>query len=428
MTAARVQPAERPVRGRAGVPGDKSISHRAALIASVADGESTIRGFSPAGDCASTLGVLSSLGVEVRRTADVVSIVGRAGDGFGAPPGSLDCGRSGTTMRLLAGLLAGYPGAFVLTGHDQLLRRPMERVAAPLREMDARVETTDGRPPIFVEGGAIAGIEYAMPVASAQVKSAVLLAGLRASGSTTVVEPAATRDHTERLLAATGVPVARSTEDGGARIQVRPAIPAAMNLRVPGDISSAAFLIAAAALVPGSDLLVQDVGLNPTRTGFLDLLERMGCPVVVERVDATLEPAGDLRIRHQPLEGVRVERHEVPGVIDELPLIGLLATQAEGVTQVHGAEELRVKESDRIAGLVSGLRALGADAEELPDGFVVRGPSRLTGGRCDARSDHRLAMTFTLAGLIAADSVTVEGMEFVGDSFPAFLRTLEGLR
>jgi 3-phosphoshikimate 1-carboxyvinyltransferase len=428
MTATRVQPAERPVTGRATVPGDKSISHRAALIASIAEGESTIRGFSPAGDCASTLGVLSSLGVQVRQAEDVITIVGRAGDGFGPLPGSLDCGRSGTTMRLLAGLLAGYPGAFVLSGDDQLLRRPMERVADPLRAMGARVETTDGRPPIFVDGGGLAGIEYDMPVASAQVKSAVLLAALRAGGATTVTEHTITRDHTERLLAVAGVSVTRTAEDGGARVQVGPAVPGAIDLRVPGDISSAAFLIAAGVLVPGSDLLIHDVGLNPTRTGFLDVLERMGCPVVVERVDGNVEPAGDLRVRPEALEAVQLEPHEVPGVIDELPLIGLLATQAEGITQVRGAEELRVKESDRIAGLVSGLRALGADAEELPDGFVIRGPTRLTGGRCDARSDHRLAMTFTLAGLIAVDPVTVEGMEFVGDSFPAFLRTLEGLR
>ena len=328
-------------------------------------------------------------------------------------------------MRLLAGILAGHEGRFVLTGDEQLLRRPMERVARPLREMGATVDTeTDGRPALTVDGGSLTGIEYELPVASAQVKSAVLLAGLRADGPTTVIEPVPTRDHTERLLAATGVSIHRSDD----RVRVHPGRPFAFDLRVPGDASSAAVLLAGGALLPGSDVLLRGVGLNPTRTGFLDVLDRMGNAVIVEDVRGGTEPAGDLRIRHRPLQSIAVEPNDVPGVIDELPLIGLLGTQAEGATEVRGAGELRVKESDRIAGLVSGLRTLGADVEELPDGFAVRGPTPLHGGRCDAQNDHRLAMTFTLAGLIASGPVQVDGMAFVDDSFPGFATTLEGLR
>jgi 3-phosphoshikimate 1-carboxyvinyltransferase len=413
------------LRGMASVPGDKSVSHRAALIAGVAKGTSVIRGWSPAGDCRSTLAVLRALGVDVRHDGDIVTITGRA-DLF-APGDPLDCGRSGTTMRLLAGLLAGHQGRFILTGDDQLLRRPMERVALPLRVMGAAVETgPDGRPPLSIDGGSLTGIEYELPVASAQVKSAVLLAGLRAEGPTTVVEPVPTRDHTERLLAAAGVRLHRSKATG--HVRVHPGRPEALELSVPGDPSSAAVLLAAAAVLPGSDLLLRQVGLNPTRTGFLPVLDRMGNPAVVEDVRGGIEPAGDLRIRHRPLRGIAVTAGDVPGVIDELPLIALLGTQAEGVTEVRGAGELRVKESDRIVGLVRGLGALGATIDELPDGFVIQGPTPLHGGRCDALTDHRLAMTFTLAGLIASGPVRVDGMEFVDDSFPAFTATLRGLR
>jgi 3-phosphoshikimate 1-carboxyvinyltransferase len=428
MTAARAQPARRPVRGVASVPGDKSISHRAALIAAVAEGSSLVRGFSPAGDCASTLKVLRALGVVVRRHGDAVTVTGR--EEFPVHRTPLNCGRSGTTMRLLAGILAGRQGRFELTGHEQLLRRPIERVAAPLRSMGATVRTgPDGRPPLTIEGGSLSGIDYVLPVPSAQVKSALLLAGLRADGETAVTEPVPTRDHTERLLAATGIGLHRSPPSpSGHRITVHPGVPASFDLLVPGDPSSAAARIAAAALVPGSDLLLRGVGLNPTRTGFLEVLERMGNPVSVENLSGGTEPGGDLRIRHGLLQGVRIQGQEVPGVIDELPLIGLLATQADGVTEVRGAGELRVKESDRIAGLVAGLRALGAEAEELPDGFVVRGPTRLTGGRCDATTDHRLAMTFSLAGLVATGPVAVDGLEYVDDSFPGFVRILKALR
>lgn len=425
--SSEVRPADGPILGSCRVPGDKSISHRAALVSAMAKGTSRIRGFSTAGDCGATLDVLAALGVEVTTKVDEVVI---RGQGRLLPPDApLDCGRSGTTMRLVAGLLATAPFRSVLTGDHQLLGRPMDRVAEPLQRMGARVSlAAGGRAPLSIEGGPLIGIEYRLPVASAQVKSAVLLAGLRASGATTVVEAVPTRDHTERLLAWAGVPI--RLHHAGAEIltTVWPADPAPSEVIVPGDLSSAAPLLAAAALVPGSDLAVTAVGLNPTRTGFLRALERMGASVELAPSSAAPEPVGDVRVRHAPLRGLRVDPVEVPSIIDELPLLGLLATQAEGVTEVRGASELRVKESDRVEGLVAGLRALGADAQEAEDGFVVQGPTPLLGGRCDARADHRLAMTFALAGLVASGTVVVEGMGSVADSFPGFLEVLEGLR
>jgi 3-phosphoshikimate 1-carboxyvinyltransferase len=328
-------------------------------------------------------------------------------------------------MRLLAGALAGRPLRAVLSGDPQLLRRPMERVAAPLRRMGARIETSAGTPPVTLDGGALRGARHRLPVASAQVKSAILLAGLRAEGETAVTEPHPSRDHTERLLAWLGAPIRR---DDPRTVRVGPAALKGLTLRVPGDVSSAAFLAAAGALVPGSDIAVEDVGLNPTRTGFLRALARMGAEVETEVLEEEPEPRGRLRVRPCPLTGIEVGAGDVPGIVDELPLLGLVATAAEGETRVTGAGELRVKESDRIAGLVAGLRALGARAEELPDGFVVEGPTRLGGGAADARGDHRLAMTFAVAGLVAAGPVHVTGMGRAADSFPGFLRTLEDLR
>jgi 3-phosphoshikimate 1-carboxyvinyltransferase len=424
-----VRPRDRAIIGTCQVPGDKSISHRAALVAVMAAGRSVVRGFSPAGDCSATLHVLRALGAGVVRRGDDVQIDGAWPDGLGSSPPPLDCGRSGTTMRLTAGVLAGAPFRSVLTGDPQLLRRPMDRVAEPLRRMGARVQLSgEGRPPMVIQGGTLTGITYTLPVASAQVKSAVLLAGLRAFGQTIVVEPVPVRDHTERLLSWLGMPVRREIADGATRTILRAASLPAFDLTVPGDLSSAAPLLAAAALVPGSDLVVEGVGLNPTRAGFLRALEQMGAPVEVRETRGEgPEPRGDVRVRHAPLRGITVGAREVPSIIDELPLLGLVATQAEGVTQVHGAADLRVKESDRIAGLVSGLRALGAEAEELDDGFAVRGPTPLQGGRCDARADHRLAMTFAIAGIIGSGPVHVAGMGFVADSWPGFLELLEDL-
>jgi 3-phosphoshikimate 1-carboxyvinyltransferase len=413
------------------VPGDKSISHRAAIFAMLASGTSSISGFSNAGDCASTLAAISALGAVVHRSGDEVAVQGWTDFGARGPDRlEVDCGRSGTTMRLLAGVAAALPTKVQLTGHPQLLARPMERVAVPLRQMGATVETSvEGRPPLTVSGGDLHGICFESPVASAQVKSAVLLAGLFAVGRTEVLEAVPTRDHTERMLAAMGAAIAVTKEGEGTRVVVKPSPLRPVRVAVPGDASSAAVIAAAAALVPGSDVCIKSVLGNPTRAGLLEVLRRMGAAVDVipGAQSEEAEPAVSWRVRQAPLRSTSVAAEEVPLLVDELPLVGLLATQATGTTVVRGAAELRVKESDRIRGLVEGLVALGADVKELPDGFSVTGPTTLHGGVCDSLTDHRLAMTFALAGLVATDPVTVLGMEFVEDSFPGFQACLESL-
>lgn len=428
-TGTVIHPADGALHGRVRVPGDKSISHRLAILAAVARGTSHISGYSPARDCASTLDVLRALGVPIDlRDGDVV-VEGRGWDGLSSPAEPLDCGRSGTTMRLLAGILAGTEARTTLTGDDQLLRRPMDRVAEPLRQMGAGVETTDGHAPVSIRGGSLRGITYPLPVASAQVKSAVLLAGLRAAGETSVIEGTPTRDHTERLLAWLGAPTDRRREGDRDAIAVRAAELSGFDAAAPGDLSSAAPLLAAGALIAGSEVVVDGLGLNPTRDAFLRVLARMGAEVEIEpdEIDAP-EPAGTVRVAHAALHGITVEADEVPGLIDELPLLAALATAAEGQTIVRGASELRVKESDRIRGVVAGLRAMGADAEELPDGFAVRGPASLTEASVDAADDHRLAMAFAAAGLKASGPVSIRGMDSVADSFPGFIATLESIR
>ena len=431
MSGAQVLPASRPIRGTASVPSDKAISHRGAILGALARGTTVVRRFSGADDCGSTLGALRALGAGVERDGETVRIDGWGARGPAVADAVVECGRSGTTMRLLCGALAGFAVSATLSGDPQLRARPMERVAEPLRLMGAEVATAEGgRPPIRLTGAALRGIDYALPMASAQVKSAVLLAGLAAAGATTVVEKEATRDHTERLLRAMGATIESGRDaDGRPCISVEPSSLGAVEVIVPADPSSAAPLLVAAALVPGSDLRIRDVGLNPTRAGLLAALIRMGARVEVDDPGSGApEPAGMVRIESRPLRGIAVGAAEVPAMIDELPLLGLLGTQAEGTTDVRGAEELRVKESDRIAVLVKGLRDLGADIEELPDGFVVRGPVPLRGGEVDAAGDHRMAMAFAVAGLIASGPVRVRGMESVGDSFPGFLDALEGLR
>ena len=432
MMAGLIRPASGPLSGRCLVPGDKAISHRAAILAMLATGRSTISGFSSAGDCGATLAALATLGIAVRRVGNTVEVDG-GGDELsaGRSPTVVDCNRSGTTMRLLAGVMASVPGETLLTGHPQLLRRPMERVALPLRRMGAWVETgPEGRPPLRFRGGHLQGISFTSPVASAQVKSAVLLAGLAAEGLTVVSEPVPTRDHTERLLAAMGATLRVTEEAAGRRVAVSASRLHPINLAIPGDASSAAVIMAAAALVPGSDVVIESVSGNPSRLGFLDVLHRMGGRVEVIPVPGqpSPEPTVTLRIRQAPLHGTVVSAAEVPMLVDELPLVGLLATQAEGTTEVRGAAELRVKESDRIRGLVTGLRSLGARVEELADGFVVEGPSQLHRSRCDSLTDHRLAMTFAVAALVADGPVEVASLEFVEDSFPGFAECLDGLR
>ncbi len=423
--AATIAPARR-LRGRLTVPGDKSIAHRYALLAALAEGRSTLTHFAPGADCRSTLACLRGLGVEVEEGADgTVTLLGRGFGQLRSPAGPLDAGNSGTTMRLLAGVLAGHPFSATLIGDASLSRRPMRRVIAPLEQMGARIDATDGHPPITIHGARLSPMAYRPETPSAQVKSAVLLAGLHTDGTTSVTEPAATRDHTERALAAFG---GHATVDGltvsvagGQRLQ-------GQTLRVPGDFSSAAFWLVAAAAFPGSRIDVEDVGLNPTRTALLGVLERFGARVHVE-VTATAagEPRGTVTVEGDRMGTLDIAPEEVPGLIDELPAIAALAAHGGQVT-VRGAAELRVKESDRIAALVAGFRALGIEADERPDGFVIAGPAagstRPSGGRADACGDHRMAMAFAIAALAAEQPSTIDGSDVVAISYPGFFETL----
>lgn len=426
-----VSPALR-VAGVLRVPGDKSISHRYALLAAIADGRSTIANYAPGADCASTLACVAALGAIVSRTpaADggatpLVTIEGRGLRGLRATPAPLDCGNSGSTMRMLAGVLAAHPFLSTLIGDASLSRRPMRRILGPLTQMGASVSAGPGdRPPLAIRGADLYGIHFHPDTPSAQVKSAVLLAGLQANGETVVVEPASTRDHTERALRTFGARVAVSARRialaGGQRL-------AGCALRVPGDISSAAFMAVAAAALPGSDVTITHVGLNPTRSALLDVLERFGAAIDASvEEDWNGEPVGRLRIRHGEMRDLVITPEEVPEVIDELPVLATLGTFGGSVT-VSGAGELRVKESDRIAELVTGLRAMGADAEERADGFQVRRGARLTGGTVHARHDHRLAMAFAIAGLGASGPTNIEGADAVAVSYPSFFADLDSL-
>jgi 3-phosphoshikimate 1-carboxyvinyltransferase len=423
-----------PLRGTIGVPADKSISHRAALIGAMASEPVRVRNYLRAADTNSTLEAIQRLGAIVEDRGEELVIRGCGLRNALAPTNPIDVGNAGTLMRLLPGWLAFQQGrSFVVDGDESIRRRPVDRIAEPLGRMGARIEAREGRyPPFTVHGAPLRGIEYELPVASAQVKSCVLLAGL-VTDATTVIEPVPTRDHTERMLAAAGVPVRREGEASAGyattvsntdELELEP-------LEVPGDLSSAAFLIAAGVLVGGSRLVLERVGVNWTRSGFLRIAERMGA-IVLSDAEArgsfdALEPVSDLDIRNAPIEGTAVEPEEVPLAIDELPLVALLGCFAEGETVVRGAGELRLKESDRIATVVEGLRGLGADIEALPDGFVVSGPCRLRGGVLDAHGDHRLALLGAVAGLASEDGVEVVGMEAAEVSYPGFAEDLARL-
>lgn len=421
----RVEPAAA-VEGHVAVPGDKSISHRSVLLGALGEGETHVTGFGRSGDTLATVDAARALGAQVEELADDELIVHGVGL-RGLQSASVDCRNAGTLMRLLMGILAGQPGRYELTGDESLSRRPMERVAEPLRQMGAHVETTNGTPPVVVQGvDSLHGIEYTLPVASAQIKSALLLAGLNASSPTTVIEPAPTRDHTELMLEAAGVRVRRRPTS----VTVEPA--GALRLgevRVPGDFSSAAPFLAAAALVPGSDLTVHDVNLNPRRTGFLDVLERMGGRVAVhDRRREAREPVGSVQVQYAPLVATGVTEQEVPLLVDELPLVALLGTHARGETVVTGAAELRVKESDRVEAVTDALRACGARIRSREDGWVITGvPTRLRGGKVDARGDHRIAMLGAVAGLASREGVEIQGAETVAISFPGFFDLLDSV-
>ena len=421
----RVEPAVQ-LTGHVAVPGDKSISHRAVMLGAIGEGETRITGFGRSADTEATVNAMRALGVDVEEVAHDELVV--AGVGLrGLRGGTVDCANAGTLMRLLAGIAAGQSSSIELTGDESLSQRPMERIAGPLREMGAVVETTDGHAPIVTTGTVqMKGITYELPVASAQVKSAVLLAGLYATGQTTVVEPTPTRDHTELMLESAGIAVRR----GPTSITVQQASALRLGeVAVPGDFSSAAPLLAAAALVPGSDLTVHGVGLNPRRTGFLDVLERMGAHLAVfNRHRAGREQVGDVQIQYSELNAVEVKADEVPSLVDELPLVALLASHARGKSIVRGAAELRVKESDRIEAVTDPLRAFDAHIRSRDDGWTINGvPTRLKGGRIDARGDHRIAMLGAVAGLASREGVDIQGADSVAVSFPGFFELIESL-
>jgi 3-phosphoshikimate 1-carboxyvinyltransferase len=423
LPAATVTPARR-IRGRVRVPGDKSISHRYALLAGVAEGPSRLTNYAPGADCRSTLACLRGLGVDVQEEAGAITILGRGFERWRSPAGPLDAGNSGTTMRMLLGLLAAQRFTAGIVGDASLSRRPMRRVIEPLTRMGARIDAVDGHAPLTVHGAPLRAIAHETAVPSAQVKSAVLLAGLHADGTTAVTEPAQTRDHTERALDAFGVAVMVEGRTisiaGGQRASGR-------ELSVPGDFSSAAFWMVAAAALPGSRVEIENVGLNPTRTGLVDVLRRFGARVEVHPgATAAGEPCGTLIVEADRMGSVEIAPGEVPILIDELPAIAALAAHG-GEVSVRGAGELRVKESDRIAALVAGFRGLGIGADEQPDGFVIHGSAAPAGGVADARGDHRMAMAFAIAALAARAPSRIEGADAVDVSYPGFFETLDRL-
>jgi 3-phosphoshikimate 1-carboxyvinyltransferase len=408
--------------GHFAVPGDKSISHRALLIGAVSDGETRIAGWGRSADTESTLAAVRTLGAEVEDDGDRVTVHGAGLRGLRAA--TIDCGNAGTLARLLPGLLAFQEGTFTLTGDDSLSSRPMTRVAEPLARMGAQVETADGHLPLTITGAPLASVDYELPVASAQVKSAILLAGLGASGPTTVVEPAPTRDHTELMLRTAGAQVAirpsSVTVDPAERLRLE-------SVEIPGDFSSAAAFIVAATLIPESRITIHDINLNPRRTGLLNVLERMGGRVgILARRKIGAEQAGDIEVRSAELTATTIHSSEVPLLVDELPLFALLAAHARGESWVYGADELRHKETDRIEAVVDALRAIGTRARATDDGFAITGvPARVRGGKVDARGDHRIAMLGAVAGLASREGVDVRGAETVAISFPGFFDLLE---
>jgi 3-phosphoshikimate 1-carboxyvinyltransferase len=423
-----VEPA-RSVVGAIAVPGVKGICQRGILLGAIADGESELRGFGHAADTDSAIAAVRAVGARVEEQApDVVRISGHGLRGLAEPDEPIDCGNAATVLRLLCGVLAGQRGRFQLVGDASLSRRPV-RVERPLSEMGARVETKGGRPPVVVEGAGerLRPIRYELPAPSAQVKSSVLLAGLLAAdGATAVIEPVATRDHTERILRGLGVRVRRA----GSAVRVWPVERLSpLDLDIPGDFSSAAPFVLAATLLPGSELIVQGVNMNPLRTGFLDVLERMGANVAVfNRRTVGGEPAADLEVRPAPLVAATVGAEEVPRLVDELPLFALAAAMARGTSLLRGAAELRVKETDRIETVTTSLRALGVRMSALVNGFRVRGvPHRPKGGGMDSLGDHRIAMLGAIAGLVSQEGVRLEGAEAVDVSFPGFFDLLDSL-
>ncbi len=426
ITSETIHPAQGPLEGSVRLPGDKSISHRYGMLAAIAEGTSVIHNYSSGADCHSTLGCLRSLGVEITEDGRDVTVVGRGLHGLVEYDGQLDAGNSGSTIRMLSGILAGQPFTTRIGGDDSLSKRPMQRIMGPLSQMGARLSARDGKfPPIEIQGCELRPLDYDMPVASAQVKSCVLLAGLYASGATTVHEPAKTRDHTEVALREFGVDV----ETGRSWAKVHgPAKLEARELSVPGDLSSAAFFLVAAAIVPGSNVVLHGVGLNPTRATLIDFLVSAG--VHIQILDMGMkngEPVGDLLVRGSDLKGGVIEKQWAAALIDEIPVLAILGALSSGGLTVRDAAELRVKETDRIETMASNLRRMGVEIETTPDGFHLPGKQTFQAAEVDSYGDHRIAMAFAVAGLRARGPVIIQNAGAASVSFPEFWQTLRGL-
>lgn len=416
-----------PLRGELTVPGDKSISHRAVMFGSISEGLTEITDFLQGADCLSTISCFRKMGIEIENTGERILVHGRGLHGLTAPSETLDAGNSGTTTRLISGILAGQNFSSRLTGDASIQSRPMNRIIHPLREMGAQIssENENGCAPLLIRGTSLHGIDYRSPVASAQVKSCILLAGLYADRETSVTEPALSRDHTERMLKSFGARVKRT----GLTAQIFPESRLiGQKIQIPGDISSAAYFLAAALLVPGSEILLKNVGINPTRDGILQVIKKMGSDLqILNQRTISGEPVADLLVRHSSLNGTVIEGDLIPTLIDEIPILAVLASFAEGTTVIRNAEELKVKESDRLSIMVEGLLAMGAEVTGTDDGMIIRGGKLLRGTRIDSHKDHRIAMSFAVAGL-AADGVTsIPDSGCVAISYPGFYEDLQKL-
>ncbi len=417
---------ERPLKGESSPPPDKSISHRAIIISSLSEGKSIIRNFLNAEDPLRTCNAFRQMGINIKEGSRDLVINGKGLNGFKKPEGIIDCGNSGTTMRLLCGVLAGQPFSATLTGDSSLMRRPMQRVIIPLAEMGAVIQSEKGYPPLAIKGGDLKPIDYKSPVASAQVKSAVLLAGLYCDGITSVSEPEKSRDHTERMLKAAGVNIEmknlKVSVTGKAKLKP-------LDTTIPGDFSSAAFFIVAGAIVPDSKILIKNVGINPTRTGLLDILKMMGADITLKnKREISGEPVSDIYINHSKLKGIEIGGDMIPKAIDEFPILCIAASLAQGTTKITGAKELRVKESDRISSMANELRKMGVEVEELPDGITIKGRERLKAATVQSYGDHRVAMSMAIAGLVADGETIVKDTECVNTSFPGFVEMLKKLQ
>ncbi|WP_207646637.1 3-phosphoshikimate 1-carboxyvinyltransferase [Tindallia magadiensis] len=415
------------LKGKCVVPGDKSISHRAVMLSGISKGTTKIEGFLKGEDCLATLRCFQQMGVKVKEEKNQLFITGKGLHGLEEPEDVLDAGNSGTTMRLMAGILSGQDFYSVITGDASLRKRPMKRIAFPLRKMGAGI---DGREmgtqaPLTIRGGGLKGIEYQLPVASAQIKSAVLLAGLFADGVTSVIEPRVSRDHTERMLQSFGVTVRQD----GLKCTVKSEELQATHIEVPGDISSAAFILVAAACIKGSDVTLENIGINPTRAGIIDVLCQMGAEIGIKnKREIGGEPIADVRVQGSDLKSVEIGEAQIPSLIDEIPVLAIAAVCAKGTTRITGAAELRVKETDRISAMEEELKKIGVEITPLEDGMIIDGPQTITGGSTDSHGDHRIAMAMAVAGLLSEEPVTIDNHHCMAVSFPGFIETIENLR